>query len=109
MEVWQFGHEEGGKAIEISFGILKIHTFKKLPIDEPKINDVKRIKLKEYIKLLSFYFRLLMALISKKREIPDLWYCQLKKLYYITKIALQREVKIFNLRLTENHNLESVQ
>jgi hypothetical protein len=42
-------HEEGGKAIEISFGILNIHTFRKLPIQVPKINDAKRIKLKEYI------------------------------------------------------------
>jgi hypothetical protein len=56
MGVSQFVHEEGGKAIEISFGILNIQTFRKLPMHEPNIKDAKRIKLEEYIELLSLYF-----------------------------------------------------
>jgi hypothetical protein len=61
-------HAEGGKAIEISFGILNIHTFKKLPMHEPKINEAKRIKFKEYIGLLSQLFCHCLILNIKKRK-----------------------------------------
>ena len=58
--VWHFGHFEAGNTIDSSLTVLKITTFKKLPITNPVINMNANTTSEKIIlpPLRSFYFYL---------------------------------------------------
>lgn len=89
----QFVHEDGGKAIEISLGILNIHTFKKLPMQEPKILEARRIKLKEYIGLLSLLVGLSGFCIYKKRKYLVYSIVNLKNCFILQRLPCKGKAK----------------